>query len=289
LRSHKLALSHHIVYEADSLIVGSRLAFVQHLAVKGSIALSRQGVDVAVHPGYHGRGIGSQMQAFGDGELRKTFDLNMGTTGNPLMSRLDMKLGYRPVLNQLRIFSRDLDGPDETLVGDAAESADWAIGEVSTFDRSIDSFCKEAVEPFEFAVLKTSEYLNWRYCDPRAGMFAVRVASGADRALGVAVLRISGERGFIADLLALPGRLDIAGALISDACRCLAVAGASRVAFCCPVYHPYRTVLKDLGFIESARTIPFAYRPMRMSETELAFLGDADAAVHIMFGDFDIV
>jgi hypothetical protein len=83
-------------------------------------------------------------------------------------------------------------------------------------------------------------YLNWRYADPRAGRYTIRVAEEKGELLGYVVPAVSRGKGFIADLLVLPGRLDVVAALVEDAAGHLAERGLSALRCWCAKRHPYR-------------------------------------------------
>jgi hypothetical protein len=137
---------------------------------------------------------------------------------------------------------------------------------------------------------RSREHLDWRYADRRGGRFHLRVAEDADGSiLGYAVGGARGDRGHLVDLLALPGRLDVAAALVREIGGVLAGAGCVDVLCWLPQRHPYRAVLRRAGYLD-ARARPFiTYRPCGASAESLEFLAAPRTRVHFMLGDTDLV
>jgi GNAT superfamily N-acetyltransferase len=227
----------------------------------------------------------NRMRDFGRQELAQRFDLHFGTTNNEFVLRRDLREGRRLFANQIDVLER-------TTV-DAAAPADVpgvAIREVAAFDDRIEDFWRAASQPFDVAVVRSREYLNWRYADPRAGRFTILLAECDAQLIGYAVLSTSGDKGQIADLLVLPERRDVLQALLEAALTQLASSGASRVQVWSPLLHPYRDTFVTKGF-NATRTMQGvtlgAYRPDLAGA--LAILDDPRAAVHITAGDTDLV
>ena len=131
--------------------------------------------------------------------------------------------------------------------------------------------------------------MNWRYCDPAAGRFTVRVALQEEGILGYLVLKVGDGNGYIADLLALPGRIDVVRSLLEDALRLLRRAGVELVTCWMVSRHPYNGVLRRYGFIDSRKDAGFAFRSVRLAESEVESLTGARARIHLTHGDSDWV
>lgn len=147
----------------------------------------------------------------------------------------------------------------------------------------------EAAAPFWLIVERTPEYLNWRFADARAGAFAIRLAESDGHILGYLVLRMSGGRGHIADLLVLPGRDDVVASLVRDALGQFQSSGVSSVECWATRNHPYREALGQHGFDEKRRTIQFYCQPMRVADEVVEPFGGRDLVMHLVSGDTDLV
>jgi hypothetical protein len=163
----------------------------------------------------------------------------------------------------------------------------WSISTLERFDERIDGFFDEAARPFDFLVVKSKDYLNWRYCEPAGGRFTVRVAEQEARLLGYLVLKISEGDAYIADLMALPDRLDVVRSLIEDALRLSREARAELVSCWMVARHPYNPILRRYGFVDSRMDPRFVRKPVEEDSTLLDFLDDATTRIHLVHGDSD--
>lgn len=171
----------------------------------------------------------------------------------------------------------------------APASAAWTLSTLKKFDRSHEEFVAEAMSQFDFVAERPIEYLNWRYCDERAGPFVVRIAEQNGAVLGFAVTRVFRGTAQIADILSRPGRVDVAESLIRDATRMAQSGGARHVAIRLPRRHPSRSALARTGFIDGGHVAGELVGARRMPPADLEFLARHDARIHLVFGDSDFV
>jgi hypothetical protein len=164
-----------------------------------------------------------------------------------------------------------------------------ALTSVPRADERFDAFFENAAQGFELIQERTAAYLNWRYCDQRAGPFLLRAAEERGAIAGYAALGLRDPHVELADLLALPGRLDVAAALLDDCVRVARERRASAVHCWLPRRHPYGALLRSAGFLSRPVTFTAAYSSLTPEAPELAFLDEPDARVHVMLGDFDHV
>jgi hypothetical protein len=148
---------------------------------------------------------------------------------------------------------------------------------------------EHARRPYAFLVARAPDFLNWRYCDPRAGDFTSRAAMQDGRMLGYVVYRTSHARGYIADLIALPGRDDIVAALVSHATSELLARSAEHVQVWCAQGHPYRDTLARVGYSETLRHYVARFVAYRGHWDALWRIVEPGATVHLMAGDTDLV
>ena len=165
----------------------------------------------------------------------------------------------------------------------------WTIRTVEAFDARVGGFFEQASREFDFIQSRTAEQLNWRYTDPRGGPFSIRIAEQADAILGYTVFRATAAGADLADLLALPGRLDVAHALVVDAVRCASQAQAPAIRAWMMDAHPYHHLLTHNGFLPNRRIVLPGFRLSRLQPEAAAVLSDPACRVHLMLGDSDHV
>ena len=272
---------HHVVVECDDEIVGFRLAIVQPVLAGGRELLLHQGADSVVHPDHRGRNLMVRIKAYEAEVSGVAFDLRLiGQSANPAMTHMRDRIGYPRFANRIEVLScARSDRP--------RDASAKMTREVALIDDRVDALWRSAGREFTFGVVRTAKYLNWRYCDSRAGGFVVRVAEQGDTMLGCEILCTRGNKGYIADLFVLPGREDVLRALLDEAFDHFAGTAVHTVECWIAETHPYRDALAASGFLRKRRLRAFGYMPLRTPVAELAFLGNEDATIHLMAGDVD--
>ena len=141
-------------------------------------------------------------------------------------------------------------------------------------------------EAFDFAVVRDREHLNWRYCDPRAGVYSVRAAERDGDLAGFIVTAFRGGDSQLVDVLALPGDEGALRALIEDAIAALRDEGGTSLTVLMPRSHPYRETFHRYGFVPTKWVSNMGYR--EREDSLLDFVeSDKDARLHVAFGDTD--
>ena len=308
-----------LVAEVDGRIVAMMLRIVRRVRVKGRDCLARDTVDAAVDPLYQGRGLYNAILDYSrEGPQEAELGLDVWYSTNPRTRSRSRPQKAKSLGNPIQVLRKPcrpraiiarnreqyggrLPAP-LAILGIKLESVfnrvghppywrrlrrDWLIRTLERFDDRIEGFFDEASRPFEFAVVKTKDYLNWRYFDPTSGRFAVRAAEEQGRLLGYLVLKVTEGEGYIADLLALPGRTDVVRSLIEDALRIFREAGVERVTCWVISRHPYNGILRRYGFIDSRKDVGFRYQPLSLEDEDLEFLNDPSTRVHLTHGDTD--
>jgi len=319
LRSDPAAARHHWVGEIDGRIVVMLLRIIRRVRVRGRDCLARDGVDAAVDPDYQEQGLYSAMVDESK-EHPQYFEVDFGLSysSNPRLRRRDARKGSKPLGNPIQLLRKPyqaraivrrrrskyrgrLPAPLAVLRIKLASALnrighrpywrpvrpDWSITTLERFDERIDEFFDQAARPFDFLLVRSSGYLNWRYCEPAAGRFTVRVAEQEGKILGYLVYKISEGNGYITDLLALPGRLDVVRSLIEDALRLLREAQVELVSCWMIARHPYNGPFRRYGFVDSRRDIGFVSKAIDPDSGILDFLDQATARIHLMHGDSD--
>ncbi len=171
----------------------------------------------------------------------------------------------------------------------------WAIRTVDRFDERVDALVEESARAeFDYLPGRNHQFLNWRYFDRRTGPAIGLVAEDGDQLLGYAVLRPIKMRGHIADVLARPGRADVARSLIDQGLRRLRLDGLAGVECTLPQHHPYIGALRSAGFVrlpERSRVMALKFSVSKRlgSDVDLAFLADPHARMHVTMGDSDMI
>ena len=311
LRSHEQALQTHFVIEDGGEIIGSESFLAQHAKIGDQIALTCHVGDVCVRPDHQGRGALLQMYMFIMPQLRESYDAHLVFRPRNRSSAVVRQGDTRPIpfANQVHALVRPLrpwpasgglsKAPRQLVAWARAALGDlpapkqmvepWELRQVPRFDERIDALWDEASRPFHFIVARDRERLNWRYADPRAGLFMLRLAEQDGRILGYSVLRVSHGTGHIADLLVLPGRVDVLCSLLRDALAIFRSQGLAKVEVWCATHHPYRETLRRCGFLLKWRTVPLTLNIYHPERFDPAFLSDRRAAIHLMAGDTDLV
>lgn len=227
------------------------------------------------------RGERVHRPAHGSSRTRIQIELERRRSTKPALARLVAWQG-RILRQRIRRRPLDLDG--------VAGPTSFDVRTYERFDERIRPFFAEAAEAFDFIQVRTPEFLNWRYVDPRSGQFTIRVAEVDGDVLGYAVLETGRATANLADLLVRPGRADIAHALVRDASILARESGASAIRSWMMRDHPYEALLTDLGFVRvHTSTKPVFHASPRTDPEELAFLQHPDTRVHLMLGDSDHV
>jgi hypothetical protein len=172
------------------------------------------------------------------------------------------------------------------------------LGSEAEMGAEFDELFDRASEDFDIMIVRDSGYLNWRYCDPRAGDFIVRTARNKGRLVGYMVMRDESKDGSrflnIVDCLADPRSADAIPLLLMD-CISLAKGMDIETVLCClPEGHPYGKRMNEVGFLSQVRYT--GEQDMKVIALERAGDGPLMAAMtkkglrtHIMLGDTDWV
>lgn len=278
----------HRITEVDGRMASSTFCVVQWVKARGNMLHSIQGTDSCVHPDFQQRGLLEGIVRWRrEHPHDQACDIQFGVRSpHPAYHKVRKRLsGPQTIANELQALSVDLQGAAAPTTG---TSSGLKVHQIEAFDERIDQFWHVASERYDLIIQKTAEYLNWRYADPRAGAFSILLAEEANEILGYAVLRSSRGKGYIADMLALPGRSHVVRELIVSALTYFHDLGAARVDCWLPSVHPYQTVLRKAGF--AFRNTPTAVETyVHNPDIDLSFLSNPNAAVHICAGDTDLI
>ena len=273
-----------VVTDGGSVICGLLMAR-GHVLSNGQVLVAKFISDVAVQPDYQGRGVLSSTSSFIEANWMETADLSFGYRSGRVAARkayASMESGA--IANGINV----LVAPTHPAPLDDVSRDAWSLRPVKMFDERIDVFWNEASPQFDFATARSRDLLNWRYCDRRGGNFSVVLAEQDGRILGYAVERCSRGKGYIADLLALPGRLDVVSSLVGTALADLGRVGVKQAECWLTSRHAYLDTFASLGFKETG-TKDLMYLPFKTPDSELSYLRSPRTAVHLSAGDTDLI
>ena len=210
--------------------------------------------------------------------LTRIVDIDEHLNKIPMKNQLLIKAGYLAVkaLNQIR----EKDNYSEPIGGQ--------ISEIDMFGEEFDVFWSEIQHDYRFILERSNSYLNWRYCDVRAGDFRVTIYEEDGVIQGYCVTRINRFRenypiGYIVDLLTLKYKADVAEVLVSEALRYFDDNKINMVLVACIRKHRYSQLFRRFGFVDPGINFKLFYQSSRI---EVSIDKDYNKA-HFMFGDID--
>ena len=285
MRSDPASRRHQWVTEVDGRIVAMFVRIIRRVRVKGRDRLLRDGGDAAVDPRYQEEGLyGAMLDHVRGTRDHAEFDIGWAFSTNPRTRRRSREKQRREIANPIQVLEKPYRARAiiarrrkrhgglapvplvalriklEAVLNrfryppyDRRAKGAWSITTLERFDDRIDGFFEEAARAFDFLVVRSRDYMNWRFCDPAAGRFTVRVAEQEGRILGYLVLKITEGNGYIADVLALPERSDVVRSLVDDALGLFCEGHVESITCWMIARHPYNGILRRCGFIDSRR------------------------------------
>jgi len=282
------------------------------------------GGDLALHSDYRGRKISSKMRALRDETRRREgIVLNLGGgTVSPIVRGRNIRDGVPDFphqhINYVKIWDVDhhlqhfpagrntvikmgyhvlnmINTMSNTFRRKESARTPFNIADITIFDSSFEDFWKKIEPHYQFIVERTTDYLNWRYCDIRGGKYLITAAFEEKKALGYIVLRINRKKtnypiGWIVDCLIIPERLDVLDALITNALDLFRTQNVNIVQVLGLKNHLYEQVYKHRGFIDGRSKSVKNYREISPMGEELhVFLNTPVNRVHSVHGDFDYI
>jgi GNAT superfamily N-acetyltransferase len=263
-----------MVAEVNQRIIGTSGSILVPLKVGDQITRGSHGIDLMVHPDYRRQGIMKALSA----KLRESSrgmkkSIGYGTPNNESyqgfvkrMGALD--IGELPflfkVINwgallknryKIPVFAGKLFGYTWERITNrplSLKDAEIEVEEVFSFDERIDKFCQKASEIKAIMVMKNMKYLNWRYVAKPGKEYKILLAKKHQEITGFIVLKLEKNilfRGYIVDLLTLPGEDIVAEVLITRAMKYFKEEGAATIS--CWMFQdiPYYKILRKLGFL----------------------------------------
>ena len=306
---------------SDHRIIGVIHSVPMRIIIGDESFFSAYAGDVVVHPTFRRKGVNSKMRTYVIESFRaagiKTY---FSVTDNPVVIRwwtrmgvprfphkitnlvnikcINKQLQAMPVKNAWLMklgfnVAKIINNIRNAIERFEPDDIDKCIHEIHRFDDRIDVFWKEVSDHHKFIIERNKNYLNWRYCDPRAGDFVVKQAEDCEgRVLGYCVLRINRYLreypiGYFIDLLTLPDRLDVAYQLVGEAVRYFDRQDINIVNALMVKHHPYEKVLKSFGFLDSRIKLQLFLSPLEKVDKLKKLETDPTYKIHFSYGDID--
>jgi GNAT superfamily N-acetyltransferase len=301
------------IAELDGKIIGCSHAMIRELKLGEKIYLHTSGGDAAVHPKYRGQGIYNRLK-----RQLKVIEEDLGIyyhtaiSTNPIImarnirhkvprfphhfvglvktSKLKKHLGYmRNTRGKYLVekiahaqYSGNIKVPKQNFVH---------IDKIQEFDSNFNKLWDQVAPGYDRIVKKTSEYLNWRYADPRGGQYEIFAVTDDSEALGFIVLRIrrppfvSAPEGYLVEIVTHQDDDCTAKLLFSHAVKIFKENGIDTIHYWGILGNSHTELLKKMGF---ARTKDFmiVYRKY-LPEGLLQLETTSPKRIHMVQGDFD--
>jgi predicted N-acetyltransferase YhbS len=307
-----------LVTESVREIVASNHSCLFRAKVGGALRLGVVASDLAVDKGHRRKGIRNAMMVKKHGHLeRMGVEFTLAATGNPVviesMLRWKRPRFPHPVAVYARI--RDIDLHLEKMPAEDAwvkktgyktlslfsrmrsrerfdRTGSISVRRVRQFPSRIDEFWEKYLDSYDFIVERSSKYLNWRYCDPRAGNYEVYLAEEGDEILGYAVTGVNGIRedysvGYVADLVACGGRGDVYGALLAHMVDRFNEERINIVLGLAVKGSKVESAYAGSGFLDSRERLELFMTPVGSSQVSETVRGFKPERVHYCWGDHD--
>ena len=276
------------------------------------------GTDLAVHPDHRGTGLGLQLadkinQMLTEAGYKFTYSI----TGNPKLTKgiprgqtvfpgevinyakindIDRQLHAYPMSHEWLIKAgfHTLKGLTRLKKAIKGGGEQHVAEEADSFGPETDTLWKQVETKYRFAATRTSDYLNWRYCDPRAGGYEIRKTYTGDKLTGYCVFRANRHKaeypvGFITELVTAPRRPDVAHTLVQSVDDWMSDADVNIVNFQGMEASPTFKVLESHGYLNTRIKITILLKPLVPLQELDSILGGDPRRIMISWGDHDVL
>jgi hypothetical protein len=307
-----------IVAQHQNKIIGCEHSRPTAIKIFDKTRFCRVPADSAMHPEYRGKGIWSRMWKIGVVDLKgDDFYLQYNSTNNPIVENVYKKRGNQPfplpVLNCSRIRNKRLHYEktkskislnlimknirtilrENRFLVDTSKPQNNFKGTIEEheFDKNYNTFWDLISREYEFIIDRNSRYVNWRYNDPRGGLYQTFFALEDDSILGLLVLRLNKihenyPTGHIVDVLVFPERPDVYDMLLRKATDFFDELGVNCIFSWVLKGHPWEQIDKSHGFRAISRVGSYLV-PNRVGEKIHDLLTLEPSKIHFTLGDSD--
>lgn len=304
---------------SDGRIIGCNHGFTIKIKLGDKIYLGSQATDFGVHPDFRRKGLSKKISA-----IKTDFMNNNGITfvyaltQNPIVVESNLRYGrkllpyklvemikLRDVEKHIKMTeSRKTPGKNllfkilslvqklrSTIFDNPIDERIISIRKIDKFNAEIEEFIKKIQDEFSFILVRNSDYLNWRYCDPRGGNYDIYIAEEDSKPLGYLVLRLNRLKpeyptGWIMDLLTIPNRPDIVSALISHAINYFDENDVNVIRYWILKGHPNVRIFQKNGFVDIGKDAPTAiFQIVDIRDEWTQFINSPVEKIHFQIGD----
>jgi hypothetical protein len=326
-----LMVNHVVVAETNGKIIGVHQGIAKKMKVGDKVILGNKSAEVGVHPEYRRMGVRNSMLQFKKDKKQFGVAFNISLTSNPILVKARARLLKRgertglgfphPVKYLVRIqdfdrflrrikreytwqrtlmyklgfiFLKTLNGVQRKLSSGVSRSGIFSIEKIMSFDDKIDDFWKNIKDDYDFIVEKSKDYLNYRFCDKRAGTYDVWQATENDAVIGYMVLRVNrviaeNPVGLLMEVLALKNRLDVVDSFLDLAEKYFDEKSVNTVHAVIVSGHPYERILNLNGFIDSREKAIVTYSAYKEFNALTQFENSSPERLHYQYGEFDSI
>jgi len=318
-----------VAVDMKGKIIGVSHGLIKWTKIGDRVILARKGAEVAVHPDYRRMGIYSKLVMERERVSKEMGAvISYSLISNPIIVRYkrdEEGEGYEPEfphplkqLVRIKDIKKFIEYQDRygvipngkmiTSIGirllkavnrikrvfsrNERRLSGYTLKRVSRFDDRVEVLWDKVKNEYDFIVVKSKEYLNWRYCDHRGGDYQVWVAENDEGILGYLVVRINKMDqvhpvGYIMEVLAPKDREEVISSLLIQAEIYFTQEKVNAIYFTVVSGHPYEGVIKKHGFIDSMRSPHLFYRPYKKFAGLERFERATPDRLHHQFGEYD--
>lgn len=277
-----------IVAEDGSRLAAATTRLPFDLKINDRVERAYFSVDSMVDADYRRLGIMQRLYAV----AAESMPLLYSKGAMPRMYKLLMKFGYQPVtpntflvcyLRPLRLLLKRFGWVSRPAVGPAQNTELGGYHTLNRFGEEFDRFRKQVAERFEALVVKTSEYMNWRFVDISHKTYHsfYRKNSSGDIA-AIVVLSVGDAIGKIVDILWDPSDPSEPRQTISFS-RSFAKKSGCEKLLCWGTHIRLRAALKQQRFLDRGETPRFS---VYSTSWDMSLLKEG-GVFHFMDGDGD--
>ncbi len=307
-----------VVAEEGGIIVGCEHGYFVNVKIGDSLVFAHHGCDSAIDPKFQGEGIYSRLNKFRYTLPQMTrIDYSFWASTNKKMlefaRRRKQLMSLRRLLKMVRINDLDLhfrmnktDGELFKRLGYSTlrkinkiiipkrnyVSKDYSINGIEKFGNSHDSFWQKIQPNYKYIVERDSDYLNWRYCDPRAGNYQIVQAEDDGNVLGYCVYRVDKinndyQVANVMDFITLPGRVDVAQNLLGNVLGRIDDLGVNYVSCWALKGQSNTGVLSEFGYLDSRTPLSIVHHWVKSQVGNTELSASRPNELHIQMGDVD--
>lgn len=309
-----------IVAESDDDIIGCTHGSFIKIKIGSNVLLCGQGTDAAVHINYRGTGVYSKLADLKTQiQWSENQSIEYGIAENPLIverakRRSDIEIFPYRVQEYARIIDikkhlietgstnallkelgyRSVRAFEKTR-GYISKDKEYSKGNIEIkdcvqFDERIDSFWSKIKDRYSFIIERSHEYMNWRYRDPRAGIYNVKTAELNEEIIGYIVTRVNKYKkywtAYIIDLLTLSNENDVGNLLLEHALNDLDDQDVNITRFWALENHPLTEIVRKQGFLPIRKDpISILIKPLHGQEEYNKIKNLPIEQIHFQIGD----